>query len=116
MKQVIMEKIKNSGKLLPKRGNNRKLATSIAKRAVIEEKGRKRNQKNNFDTAKGHYSDPTWIYLNTLGRVPLMTRGQEVQYAILMRFAQYKIMDLAFRRSEERRVGKECRYGWAAAE
>jgi len=100
MKQVIMEKIKNSGKLLPKRGNNRKLATSIAKRAVIEEKGRKRNQKNNFDTAKGHYSDPTWIYLNTLGRVPLMTRGQEVQYAILMRFAQYKIMDLAFRDQE----------------
>lgn len=44
-----------------------------------------------------HYSDPTWIYLNSLGRVPLMTRGQEVQHSILIRFAQYKLMDLAFR-------------------
>jgi len=46
---------------------------------------------------KGHYSDPTWIYLNSLGRVPLMSRGQEVQYAILMRFAQFKLLDMAFR-------------------
>ncbi|MFP4165023.1 MAG: sigma-70 family RNA polymerase sigma factor [Chitinispirillaceae bacterium] len=44
-----------------------------------------------------HYSDPTWLYLNSLGRVPLMSRGQEVQYAILMRFAQYKLLDMAFR-------------------
>lgn len=48
-------------------------------------------------SAKGHYSDPTWIYLNSLGRVPLMSRGQEVQYAILMRFAQFKLLDMAFR-------------------
>lgn len=48
---------------------------------------------------KTHYSDPTWIYLNSLGRVPLMTRGQEVQYSILMRFAQYKLLDMAFRKS-----------------
>ena len=46
---------------------------------------------------KAYYSDPTWIYLNNLGRVPLMTRGQEVQYAILMRFAQFKLLDMAFR-------------------
>ncbi|MBN1578014.1 MAG: sigma-70 family RNA polymerase sigma factor [Chitinispirillaceae bacterium] len=46
---------------------------------------------------KGHYSDPTWLYLNSLGRVPLMSRGQEVQYAILMRFAQLKLLDMAFR-------------------
>ncbi|MBN1309499.1 MAG: sigma-70 family RNA polymerase sigma factor [Chitinispirillaceae bacterium] len=46
---------------------------------------------------KGHYSDPTWLYLNSLGRVPLMTRGQEVQYAILMRFAQLKLLEMAFR-------------------
>ncbi len=44
-----------------------------------------------------HYSDPTWLYLNSLGRVPLMSRGQEVQYAILMRFAQYRLLDMAFR-------------------
>jgi RNA polymerase primary sigma factor len=50
--------------------------------------------------AKTHYSDPTWIYLNSLGRVPLMSRGQEVQHAILMRFAQYKLLDMAFRDDE----------------
>jgi len=44
-----------------------------------------------------HYSDPTWIYLNSLGRVPLMSRGQEVQHSILIRFALYKLMDIAFR-------------------
>ncbi len=49
---------------------------------------------------KNHYSDPTWIYLNSLGRVPLMTRGQEVQYSILMRFAQYKLLDMAFRKTQ----------------
>lgn len=48
---------------------------------------------------KNRYSDPTWIYLNSLGRVPLMTRGQEVQYSILMRFAQYKLLDMAFRKT-----------------
>lgn len=48
-------------------------------------------------TSKGHFNDPTWIYLNSLGRVPLMSRGQEVQYAILMRFAQFKLLDMAFR-------------------
>ncbi len=44
-----------------------------------------------------HYSDPTWLYLNSLGKVPLMSRGQEVQHAILMRFAQYRLLDMAFR-------------------
>jgi RNA polymerase primary sigma factor len=46
---------------------------------------------------RSRFSDPTWIYLNSLGRVPLMSRGQEVQYAILMRFAQYKLLDMAYR-------------------
>lgn len=49
---------------------------------------------------KGNFSDPTWIYLNSLGRVPLMSRGQEVQYAILMRFAQYKLLDMAYHMPE----------------
>jgi len=44
-----------------------------------------------------HYSDPTWSYLNSLGKVPLMNRAQEVQQAILMRFAQHKLLDMAFR-------------------
>ena len=46
---------------------------------------------------ESHYGDPTWMYLNSLGRVPLMGRGQEVQHAILIRFAQYKLLDMAFR-------------------
>ncbi len=49
---------------------------------------------------KTYFSDPTWIYLNSLGRVPLMSRGQEVQHAILMRFAQYKLLDMAYRDPE----------------
>jgi RNA polymerase primary sigma factor len=44
-----------------------------------------------------HSTDPTWIYLNSLGRVPLMSRGQEVQHSILIHFARYKLLDMAFR-------------------
>jgi RNA polymerase primary sigma factor len=45
----------------------------------------------------GRYSDPAWVYFNRLGRLPLMTRGQEVQQAILIRFAQYQMLGMAFR-------------------
>jgi RNA polymerase primary sigma factor len=45
----------------------------------------------------GRYSDPAWVYLHRLGRLPLMTRGQEVQQAILIRFAQYQMLNMAFR-------------------
>lgn len=48
----------------------------------------------------GHYSDPTWVYLSGLGRVQLMTRGEEVQHAILMRFAQYQMLSKAYRKKE----------------
>lgn len=93
-----MEKTKNNKKILPKRENPGKLTGSMVKKAAIGVNSKGRKQKNKSD--RGRYSDPTWIYLNNLGRVPLMTRGQEVQYAILMRFAQYKLMDLAFRDNE----------------
>ncbi len=46
-----------------------------------------------------HYTDPTWVYLNTVGRVPLLSRGQEAQYASQMEFAQGKLFDMAFRSS-----------------
>ncbi|MCX7725520.1 MAG: sigma-70 family RNA polymerase sigma factor [Chitinispirillaceae bacterium] len=49
---------------------------------------------------KGSFRDPTWVYLNNLGRVPLMSRGEEAQYAILMRFAHLKLLDMAFREPE----------------
>jgi RNA polymerase primary sigma factor len=48
----------------------------------------------------GRYSDPAWVYLNRLGRVPLLTRGQEVQQAILIRFAQYQMLNAVFRKKE----------------
>lgn len=44
-----------------------------------------------------NYSDPVWIYLNNLSRVPLLSHGQEMQYAVIIRYAQYKLLDMAFR-------------------
>ncbi|MDR0331274.1 MAG: sigma-70 family RNA polymerase sigma factor [Chitinispirillales bacterium] len=44
-----------------------------------------------------HYSDPTQLYLNSLGRVPLLNRGEENEKAILIFFAQRNLMDMAFR-------------------
>ncbi len=47
-----------------------------------------------------HYTDPTWVYLNSVGRVPLLSRGQEAQYARQMEFAQGKLFDMAFQSPE----------------
>jgi len=43
------------------------------------------------------YADPTWVYLNSVGRVPLLSRNQEAEYAIQMENAQGKLFDMAFR-------------------
>jgi RNA polymerase primary sigma factor len=43
------------------------------------------------------YADPTWVYLNSVGRVPLLSRDQEAQYAMQMESAQEKLFDMAFR-------------------
>ena len=45
------------------------------------------------------YSDPTWQYLNSVGRVPLLTKGEECQYARQMEYAQERLFDMAFRSS-----------------
>jgi RNA polymerase primary sigma factor len=45
------------------------------------------------------YADPTWVYLNSVGRVPLLSRDQEAKYAMQMEFAQEKLFDMAFRSS-----------------
>jgi RNA polymerase primary sigma factor len=42
------------------------------------------------------YSDPTWVYLNTVGRVPLLTRTEEVEYAQQIESANAKLYELAF--------------------
>jgi RNA polymerase primary sigma factor len=44
-----------------------------------------------------HYADPTWVYLNTVGRVPLLSRGEEMEYAMQMEYAKGKLLDMAFR-------------------
>jgi RNA polymerase primary sigma factor len=44
-----------------------------------------------------HYADPTWVYLNTVGRVPLLSRGEEMEYAMQMEYARSKLLDMAFR-------------------
>jgi RNA polymerase primary sigma factor len=42
------------------------------------------------------FSDPTWVYLNSVGRVPLLTRDQESEYAQRMESAQEKLFEMAF--------------------
>jgi RNA polymerase primary sigma factor len=70
---------------------------TIMIKSSVKELKTTRHTNRSPDVNKSHYSDPTWIYLNSLGRVPLMTRGQEVQYSILMRFAQFKLLEMAFK-------------------
>ncbi len=59
------------------------------------------------------YADPTWFYLNTVGRVPLLSRGEELEYAMQMEYAQGKLFDMAFRSSPALeslyRIGDELR-------
>ncbi|HMD67666.1 MAG TPA: sigma-70 family RNA polymerase sigma factor, partial [Chitinivibrionales bacterium] len=43
------------------------------------------------------YADPTWVYLNSVGRVPLLSRDQEAEFAMRMEAAQEKLFDMAFR-------------------
>ncbi|MDR2577278.1 MAG: sigma-70 family RNA polymerase sigma factor [Chitinispirillales bacterium] len=43
------------------------------------------------------YTDPTWAYLNSVGKVPLLSKGQETEYAMRMELAQGKLFEIAFR-------------------
>ncbi|MFP4014520.1 MAG: sigma-70 family RNA polymerase sigma factor [Chitinispirillaceae bacterium] len=43
------------------------------------------------------YTDPTWVYLNSVGRVPLLSKGQEIEYAMQIEYAQGKLFEMAFR-------------------
>ena len=91
-------------------GEKEKIRASLAERSVPimdvpkpgEEKPRAARKSSRPLSAEGpgHYSDPTWVYLRGLGKVRLMTRGEEVQHAILMRFAQYQMLSKAFREKE----------------
>src|SRR5271157_4613411 len=65
-----------------------------------EDPGAQKGDRTTGADRPGHYSDPAWVYLNQLGRVPLMTRGQEVQQAILIRFAQYQMLNTVFHKKE----------------
>jgi len=64
------------------------------KSAPLYERGTKRV----FSANKPpRYTDPTWAYLNSVGRVPLLSKGQETEYAMQMEYAQGKLFDMAFR-------------------
>jgi len=43
-----------------------------------------------------HYADPTWAYLNTVGKVPLLSKDEETGYAIKMELAQAELFKMAF--------------------
>ncbi|MCL2182174.1 MAG: sigma-70 family RNA polymerase sigma factor [Chitinispirillia bacterium] len=44
-----------------------------------------------------HYADPTWAYLHSVGKVPLLSKEEETEFAMQMEFAQNKLFDMAFR-------------------
>jgi len=62
-----------------------------------------------------NYNDPAEVYLNSLGRVPLMSRGQEVKHAILIHFARRNLLEMAFREAfildRVYRIGDQLRDG-----
>lgn len=61
------------------------------------------------------YTDPTWVYLNSVGRVPLLSKGQEIEYAMQIEYAQGKLFEMAFRspcaQESLYRLGEELRSG-----
>jgi RNA polymerase primary sigma factor len=48
----------------------------------------------------GQYTDPTWLYLNSVGKVPLLTREQEVELAQTMDEIQKRICGIILRNPE----------------
>ncbi len=58
----------------------------VAKRRVIKKTAR--------------YSDPTWVYLNSVGKVPLLSRQQEVNIAKKIEEVQKRICSILFLSSE----------------
>jgi RNA polymerase primary sigma factor len=48
---------------------------------------------------QARYTDPTWVYLNSVGRVPLLSKGQETEYAMQMEYAQGKLFEMSFKHS-----------------
>jgi len=48
-------------------------------------------------TAPQHHTDPTWLYLQNVGKVPLLSKGQEIEYAMQMEYARGMLFDMAFR-------------------
>ena len=62
-------------------------------------------------------NDPVRMYLREMGTVPLLTREGEVEIAKRIERGQNRVLKALSRspivRSEERRVGKECRSRWS---
>lgn len=62
-----------------------------------------------------HYTDPTLAYLSTVGKVPLLSKGQEAEYAMRMEAAQGELFEMAFRSryaiDSLRRLGQKLENG-----
>lgn len=65
---------------------------------VVEKKGLSERRTRRMMSLKRtpRYTDPTWVYLNSVGRVPLLTRQEEADYARKMETAQGKLFEMAF--------------------
>jgi len=46
------------------------------------------------------YSNTTGVYINSLYKIPLISKGQEMQQAILMRYALYEMLEIAYKDPE----------------
>ena len=77
----------------------RSIPVQSAARRAASVVARKQERKSSGDIG-GNYSDPAWVYLRRLRTLHLMTRGEEVQQSILIRFAQYQLLSKAFKRKE----------------
>ncbi len=85
--------------------------TFVGGRAALPRADRKAER----STPNAHYTDPTLAYLSTVGKVPLLSKGQEAEYAMRMETAQGKLFEMAFRSSYAidslRRLGQKLENG-----
>lgn len=65
----------------------------VARKRKIDRNERVVEYKSDHFAKKG---DSTWAYLNQVGTIPLLDKGQEIQYARQMIFAKNKILASAF--------------------
>jgi RNA polymerase primary sigma factor len=50
-----------------------------------------------YKSPSTRHTDSTWIYLQSVSKFPLLSKEQEIEYAMRMEYAQSKLFDMAFR-------------------